>query len=93
MHFLLSPVIIYSLQADPLSQVARREYQFCVGLTKLDRHLGCGTMCIVFVQPGSLNSSEQNMLAAAYWHAVYIGISRQQRPTISMTSSGAYCYN
>ncbi|KAK9847467.1 hypothetical protein MYU51_018707 [Penicillium brevicompactum] len=35
--------------ADPLSQVALREYQSRVGLKKLDRHLQCGTMCIVFV--------------------------------------------
>ena len=58
MNFLLSPIIIYSLQADRLSQVVRREYQSRVGLKKLDRHLRCGTMCIVFVQPGGLNSSE-----------------------------------
>ncbi|KAJ5202935.1 hypothetical protein N7449_005014, partial [Penicillium cf. viridicatum] len=50
--------------ADLLSQVVRREYQSRVGLKKYDRHLGCGTMCIVFVQPGSLYSNEQNMLAA-----------------------------
>jgi len=83
-----------TVQAGPLSQVVRHEYQSRVGLKKTIFILDVGVcLSCLCSQKAYIAVSETSMRAAVGRHAVYRVTSKQQWPTISITSPGAHGYN